>query len=156
MDNKRTQLARNIEALCAGSRDENYTKYLEMLLLQLRQGRITEAYAAFELNPTCFTNSAWVCYSRRTYSSRYNMCRRKTCKTYNSSRSMCRRNSTYNIPRSSIYNSLCSMCRRKTYNSPCNMYRSSSMCRHSTYRSRNSRQRKGKEKIWSLRWAQVF
>ena len=23
MDNKRTQLARNIEALCAGSRDEN-------------------------------------------------------------------------------------------------------------------------------------
>lgn len=52
MDNKRTQLARNIEALCAGSRDENYTKYLEMLLLQLRQGRITEAYAAFELNRT--------------------------------------------------------------------------------------------------------
>ena len=52
MDNGRMQLIHNMEALCAGSRDENYTKYLEMLLLQLRQGRITEAYAAFELNRT--------------------------------------------------------------------------------------------------------
>ena len=43
---------RSIEMLRSQSQDENYTRYLESLLLQLRQGRITVQYAAAELNRT--------------------------------------------------------------------------------------------------------
>ena len=43
---------RSIEMLRSQSQDENYTRYLENLLLQLRQGRITVPYAAAELNRT--------------------------------------------------------------------------------------------------------
>ncbi|MDE5802366.1 MAG: DUF2339 domain-containing protein [Lachnospiraceae bacterium] len=52
MDNGRMGVERSIEMLRSQSQDENYTRYLESLLLQLRQGRITVQYAAAELNRT--------------------------------------------------------------------------------------------------------
>lgn len=52
MDNGRMGVERSIEMLRSQSQDENYTRYLESLLLQLRQGQITVQYAAAELNRT--------------------------------------------------------------------------------------------------------
>lgn len=52
MDNERMGVERSIEMLRSHSQDINYTRYLDALLLQLRQGRITVAYAAAELNRT--------------------------------------------------------------------------------------------------------
>lgn len=52
MDNERMGVERSIEMLRSSSQDINYTRYLDALLLQLRQGRITVAYAAAELNRT--------------------------------------------------------------------------------------------------------
>lgn len=52
MDNERMRVERSIEMLRNSSQDADYTRYLEDLLLQLRQGRITVSYAAAELNRT--------------------------------------------------------------------------------------------------------
>ena len=52
MDNGSMGVERSIGMLRSQSQDENYTRYLENLLLQLRQGRITVPYAAAELNRT--------------------------------------------------------------------------------------------------------
>lgn len=52
MDNERMGVERSIEMLRSSSQDINYTRYLDELLQQLRQGRITVAYAGAELNRT--------------------------------------------------------------------------------------------------------
>lgn len=52
MDNERMSLERSIEWLRCQSWDGDYTKYLETLQQELRQGRITVQYASAELNRT--------------------------------------------------------------------------------------------------------
>lgn len=52
MESERIRLERDIKILCGKSQDPDYTKYLESLLLLLRQGMASEAYVMAEVNRT--------------------------------------------------------------------------------------------------------